>query len=259
MRKPFTVCVLLYGDNLFLAKRCLTSLTLDPEYHQYVHDFRVGLNNVSDETYEFATNWAAEVGIETSFYQPVWPENSPAYKYPVMRRMLYGLDRPSSRIMWFDDDSYLSLDSAWWDNAEQASRGVELLGQIVKRPMSTAHWEWIHTQPWCHPGLAKPDSFVFAQGAWFVASYAFLSALDWPCLELRHCGGDSMLGELCRHQGVEILPWRTGVCINADTAGRDSAAIRRGYTEQTLANDYKGQPLPTEHQNFKLNRWVVRP
>jgi hypothetical protein len=203
--------------------------------------------------------WAEKLKVKTIFYQPVWPEGSPAFKYPVMRRMLYDSDTPASRIMWFDDDSYLAMRENWWDNAEQVSRGLTLLGQVVKRPMSSGHWQWVHTQPWCHPGLTKPDYFVFAQGAWFIASRDFLRAWDWPCRELRHCGGDSMLGELCRHQGVVIEPWRTGVHINADVVGRDSLAARRGLSEQTLANDYSGGLLPTDHQNFKLNRWIVRP
>lgn len=254
----FTVCVLAYGDSRHLLARCLESLLVSSP-RGFVSEFRIGLNYVSRESHEFAQQWAesvAKTGLTTRFYRPVWPTGSPAYKYPLMRRMFRQPVLNSSYVMWFDDDSYVTH-ADWWPLVTVAVKDADCVGQLQRRAMNNAQWLWMSQQRWFNRSLSKPANFIFPQGAWWVLSSRCVSSLDWPIPELRHCGGDAMLGEACRHRGIEVKPWCQGVRINADNLGRQSQAIRRGYSEEILAWNYSGDPLPVDHQEFRLDTWTV--
>lgn len=252
--RRFTVCVLLYGDHQELAFRCLYSL-LQGSWGSVVENVKIGLNNVSRDTHAIASNWAAVCGRPVSFISPEWPEGSPALKYPVVRRMFCSDDLERS-VMWFDDDSYLDSDGSdfWKEAAEKASQH-KVLGQVMRRSMSQSQWQWIQRQWWADKSLPYRGEFIFPQGAWFTADTSLLHRLDWPMKQLRHCGGDAMLGELLRHQKVAITPWRSGVRINAGETGEDSSSARRGFSEPMLAEDYCGEPLPTDHHCVQFRSW----
>ena len=51
---------------------------------------------------------------------------------------------------------------------------------------------------------------------------------------LKHRGGDVLLGELIRSQGLKLANYKKGVAINADDNGKESASKRRGYDEQPI-------------------------
>jgi hypothetical protein len=93
------------------------------------------------------------------------------------------------------------------------------------------------------------------QGAWWIADPAFLARWDYPFPELRHNGGDVLLGELCRQQGASTFAYRDGVAINACPAGHESRAARRGLRTQPLWHDYDpDRPADLSHHRWD---WVV--
>lgn len=262
----FSVCVLLYGDYPKLADRCLSTLGVALfNGKQYVEDVRIGLNVVGDATRKIAEQWADRMWdkqrLRTIFYIP----DRQVGKYPLMRRMFYDESNPLAEIvMWFDDDTYFaSYPPEWWPDIRAKLEGNHMVGQCRwAMPMQGNQWEWIKTQPWYNPAVGLPSrihgrhAFRFCQGAWWVIRRAVLHDLNWPVPELHHNGGDSMLGEALRHQGLEMAPYDQGLRINADAKGEHSGAKRRGISEPVVGKHYKGEPLSTAHQEFSVRKIV---
>jgi hypothetical protein len=67
--------------------------------------------------------------------------------------------------------------------------------------------------PW-YTGKAVPAKPSFVTGGWWLAKTEFLSLWDYPFPELYHNGGDTILGEVCRQQGLALGKFKKGVLIN---------------------------------------------
>jgi len=210
---------------------------------------------------DFARRIWEKHGIQSRiFYAPN------VYKYPIMRRMFYDHEPLAEATMWFDDDSYFEIPQPtnWWEHLWAHLEKGDMLGQIWLMPIQGNQWEWIQSQPWHRPGLGLPTKkhkgkpcFEFCQGGWWVIRSEVLRRYDWPLAEIRHNGGDSMLGELFRHQGLRMGRFYGGVRINADAQGRHSKASRRGMSEKRVGWNYSGQPLDTSHQQFEYETELV--
>lgn len=234
--KQFSVCVLLYGTHVDLAKRCLESLlnNADP---QRIKDLRVGLNMVGATTAKylldsFIPEWSIRVDTPVYTYSEFIGRN--VYKYPLMRRMFYDEQFPlAPKVMWFDDDSYLRGNyEHFWEDVSLLSNDYMLVGPMYRftgyRPGQIAG---IKAQPWygnVDPG--RGNRLLFCQGGWWVTRSTFLAKWDYPFKELIHNNGDVLLGELIRQRGESLVDFRKGVAANANEQGRESAAERRGQT-----------------------------
>jgi hypothetical protein len=172
-------------------------------------------------------------------------------KYPVMRRMLYSQEPAivGERLMWFDDDSWLTpaADAVWWEELDAAAATATVVGSRwrIAHGLRGAQPDTIMRQIWwpsTAPRLRSGSPVTFITGGWWVADLEFLRRWGYPFPELRHNGGDVMLGMLCQGQKQATHDIRTkdpkglarGVCINADKSGRCSSALRRGYREEPL-------------------------
>jgi hypothetical protein len=255
----FSVNVLLYGNHPNLAARCLTTLikALTPKH---VVDVRIGLNDVSEATADLARVFAEGVtrlDMQCLLFRE--KANRNVMKYPLMRRMLAHKTFHSDRIdkvMWFDDDSYVTARTpqVWFDAVDKifAVTGATMMGSLY-RPKY--HWtaremETIAKQPWCTDYALLKSKPLFATGGWWVAALEFLRKWDYPFPEVRHNGGDVLLGELCRQQGVRLEQFREGVAINADASGKESAAPRRGVTTPRV---FEGPPpYDLSHHDFDV-------
>ncbi len=256
----FSVYVLVYGDEYEVAGRCLRSMvSVNSEVDALkavVADFRIAVHAPSVRLRQVVDYWSAmaheKTGLPVKLYLPV----NNVFKYPTMRRMLYDEVHPAGElVMWFDDDSYLEGKDDFWPRVHRVALTNDVVGQRWWVRPRGGQWDWIQTQPWCNPKLRKPYTFTFCQGAWWCSKHAVLKRLNWPVPELRHNGGDSMFGEVCRHQGLKRRFFEYGVRINADEFGQHSAGERRGYRESEIAAHYSGEPLPTDHQRFEVE-WV---
>lgn len=247
-----TVSLLFYGDHPELADRCLRSLWERlPDARGHVRDLRLGYNAISPRTRQ-VTDWfvtqAAAQGWPLVTYD--CPQN--ACKYPLMRRMLREDPvPPATWVMWFDDDSYLTGPPGWWQQLLAAAAEADMLGKLYTQGVVGQQWDWVSRQRWFNPQVGPPPvqrrhrgpAFRFATGGWWLIRSQLLAAYDWPTRELRHRGGDCLLGELCRHQHLRLINWEDGVRINADQAGRHSKSPRRGVDEHQLGH-LAGRPLP---------------
>lgn len=236
MSLKFTICVLLYGDYPLLADRCLGSLwrTLRTSDLSCV---RIGLNAVSNATRLVLAKYVTN--------QQVFDSSENIHKYPMMRRMLHEATIESPYTMWFDDDSYLrgyelvrmtSRGRPYWlDRAEHAIQAADMIGALYTQRWQGQQREWVKAQPWyAGNDPASRENVKFATGGWWTIRTEILYRFNYPFHGLDHCGGDTMLGELCLQQRLRLKQFRDGVVINADEHGSESKAVRRGFTEKPL-------------------------
>lgn len=262
--KDITICALFYSHHPELARRCLSSIEEGLETgHNLVHELRLGLNMVSDEVRVYVRDWANCMTQQHGIPSVLFESKENQFKYPMMRRMFFHRPLTSEYVMWFDDDSYLDKPTeSWWRALKSAVFGMDMVGQLWLMAVQGNQMEWVKTQPWYDPevgdvppkkaGKRKESAFQFCQGAWWVMRSVLLKKYNWPVPEIRHNGGDSMLGELCRQQRLRVGIFHGGVRINADAQGKNSQSKRRGFSENRVGHDYAGTPLDTSFQEFDL-------
>lgn len=204
------------------------------------------------------------LGVKTRLY--IADNNQ--YKYPIMRRMLREPVAPAKYVGWLDDDAYweiIARTEEWWQELETALSKDSMVGKLYKLPCQGNQWLWIENQPWFKPesGFAEQvyyqqprqtkPTFRFCQGSCWFTTTELLYKLDWPVKDLRHCGGDSLLGEAYRQQGWTLGKFETGIHFNADWQGNHSKMPRRGYTEPECGRDFrKDAPVDHSHHDFQV-------
>lgn len=258
----FSLLILLYGDFEILARRCLDSIrrTLPASPSTLLSEAQIGGNELSVGSQAVARDFLSWLGAQGVPGRLLLPERNVG-KYPLMRRMLYdNPPAPGTLVMWVDDDTFFTAGHAWTAVPQLIREGAALVGQYPwYMPLQGQQWEWIRQQPWYNPGVGEPKKMcrkgrcgrwlTFVQGAWWVARRSLLMGYDWPIPELHHNGGDSMLGELCRHIGAKISPYDRGLAINADEHGQHSRSARRGITQNRVG--WTGKPMTDfPHQVF---------
>jgi hypothetical protein len=259
----FTICVLLYGENLELAKRCLNSIVQLPDPGRV--ELRIGMNEVGPATNEFVQALFAsenQRGRTVLLYQ----STSNRGKYPVMRDMFHDAITPicSPYVMWFDDDSYIKTPTRFWlDRVSAQMQTADMCGTLMSATLAGNQHLWIQLQPWYNGkpisqlglGRAVPKStsiarglryYVpqFAVGGWWTIRTKALKKLDWPPPNIIHRGGDFMLGEALRQHDARLVEFSEGVAINADLEGQNHKSPRRGLDPTPVGIDY--QPTLTE-------------
>ena len=235
-----TVAVLLYADEHHeLHRRCLESIRDRLPAGEY--ELRVGINAVSDASVTrelIGELCGAGILEERNIYSS--PEN--IRKYPMMRRMLHDTSNPVTTpfVMWFDDDSYLkpTFNTKNWDRIHDMMDSVSMIGSIYSIGLEGNQKQWIEDQPWC-AGKTVTDKISFVTGGWWCLAMDVISRFDWPVPAIDHCGGDMMLGALLYQQGLSLRRYSDDVAINADDAGRESRAPRRGVDQKRIGVDYE--------------------
>jgi hypothetical protein len=262
----FTICVLTFGDHLDQVRRTLASIAdAIPSSAGLVGEIRICLNDCTPGVREWVERWSKQMAVRQRVASTHFVTSHNQFKYPLMRKMFREPEPIGTPfVMWFDDDSYLDpVDVKWWDAVHAAAAAHDIIGQFWLMPIQGKQWNWIKSQSWYNPRVGLPkqirhrgkmtSAFEFCQGAWWVAKTNILLKYDWPLAEIRHNGGDSMLGELCRHQGLRMGRFHGKVHINADAQGRHSKSRRRGHSENRVGWDYAGRPLEREaHHQFDL-------
>ncbi len=232
-----TVCVLLYGSDdycLRLAERVLNAPLR--QLGAVTRDFRFGLNAVGDGTRQLVATVVREHFPEALVVD--CPEN--IHKYPMMRRLFYDKPLQTGLTMWFDDDSCITAQTdvnAWFTRVQHQMRAYTMLGSVHKERLVGNQATWIKAQPWYND--KEPNAYTqFAAGGWWVIKSQTLTDFNWPPSELKHRGGDVMLGELLRQHGLPLGHFRDDVWINANAVGVESQSTRRGRSEEPVGYAY---------------------
>ncbi len=199
----FSVCTMAYGDFPDLLRKTLTSV-LETYKPGQVTDLRIGLNEVGQATKDLVMDMCGNNFLDVPCY--VYEPTHNVGKYPLMRRMFYDEKRPIDRLlMWFDDDTYLDKDAntTWWAEVEQTMQNAVVLGAVHQLTQRGNQWRGIQAQPWYNQRKVDANHrFSFATGGWWAARSEFITKWDYPFPEIHHNGGDSILGELLRQQGL---------------------------------------------------------
>jgi hypothetical protein len=237
----FVICVLLYGDFPALAQRCLDSLKDVLATGRC--DLRIGLNAVSEATQQVVHEIVAEACLPRRVLVQCVTSPENIHKYPMMRKMFhtYGL-RTGQNVIWFDDDSSRIAEGAsaddWLNALDTQLETADMLGSVYSIRLGGKQAAWIRKQPWYRGKIvADKQQVKFATGGWWCIKAEILKRFNWPVPELNHNGGDVMLGELFRQNDLKLRHYRFNVRINADDAGRESQAPRRGFTSRPIGWD----------------------
>lgn len=234
-----TICVLCYGPYPDLAERCLRSilLTVPPDRI----DLRIGANEPSARTVE-----QIHASPATKFYI----HDTNAYKYPVMREMLYDPTAPitTKYMLWFDDDTWVN-DSTWLQVLCRTILAADDKTTMFGTPM------YHDLKMYTRPGYDPRD--WFRKAAWFKgrnfrkrtnsaedpAGTIIDFAVGWhwalrtdmlktgmiPDSRLQHNGGDITIGEQIHQAGCKIGTWNTGKSYVACPSKADGG--RRGFSQ----------------------------
>jgi len=226
-----TIYCLLYGDHFKLHKRLLDSL----QKHLPVGEARVVVwcNTVCNYTQHYLQ------AVPISWEVILSAKNVP--KYEVMRRLFRGAAVPAPEtewVVWFDDDSHI-VKADWWPRtkaylAEKTDEGIVYAGEAWYVHHLPGQWEFIKQAKWFKglepqmcptrkPGVQQPGIW-FAQGAYWWMRTDVMERLNWPDDRLQHNGGDTLLGEAIRQQGLPFHRFHHGVKLND--------AKRRGFHEK---------------------------
>lgn len=232
MTKKFTVCSLLFGEYTNLARRCLEPLSVLSSLG--LINLRIGMNQVCQATKDYVSE-----KFKNAEY--ICEADPQLYKYPMMRKLFYDKPISTDYVMWFDDDSYIKNPDPveWLSVVETGMKSCDMLGSVYVIPYGQDQKEWCKTQKW-YTGKTIPDRPKFATGGWWTIKSSVLKFFDWPVPELKHCGGDVALGILFDQNSLKLKTFNTGIAINADETGKESAAARRGAsrTEKPIGRGF---------------------
>lgn len=235
------VCVLFYGTDAYchaLAQRVLNE-PMRQLARQNV-EFRFGFNAIGADTRRFVGNQ-----IDRYFQNAAvvdCPEN--IFKYPIMRRMFCAKPLRARAVMWFDDNSCITDDTdveQWLGRILRQLDGCALLGSVYTQGLVGRQADWIKAQSW-YAGKEPAQYVKYVADAWWAMRTEPLVQFDWPAADIRHHGGDVMLGELCRQQNLSLCHFRDNLLINANASGVEGAR-RRGFDAMPVGFDYVAEPV----------------
>ena len=230
MSKFATIYVLTYGTDFKLHLRCLDSIFCHAPMYEV--DIHVWCNAVGEQT-KVLLRGATRRGLPVTYY---FSEEN-VRKYKVMRKLFHESAKPETPwIIWFDDDSFIDNHN-WWSQTKHKIEHTSnccYLGQRWYVHHLPGQWEFITEATWFKnkpPEMCptrrrdiKKPGISFAQGAYWWLRTDVMKQIDWPDPRLNHNGGDTLLGEAIRQQGLPFTNYDYGVAINK--------ARRRGFHEK---------------------------
>jgi len=231
-----TVCVLCYGNELDMARKCISGIQASLPGDQL--DLRVAVNEAGPDV----TAYLQTVPM-TKLY--LFAENRK--KYPVMRLMFNDPDAPitTDYLAWFDDDTWV-LDHRWPEQLaacirQNEPRGAGVYGWKYYHDLTryaTASYDprqWFRDGEWfqarefqTRSGLATPNAegIFFVVGWFWAAHVGAIRAAGIPDARLNHNGGDITIGAQFYQAGYTIADFNRNKSL-VFTPPKS----RRGYSE----------------------------
>jgi len=207
--QEFTIAVLLYGDYLDLAKRCLEPiLEIDEPYNLFI-----ATNAISENTKNYLSNIKNQLTIHNKVNE---------YKYPVLKKLIQASN--SKYFMWFDDDSYLKKPKGFLTKVK-SNMNADMIGWIYQNHPRGKQREWIKKQKW-YSGKDIEEPTKFIHGSWWTATKEVLLESGWPWDGVKHRGGDIAMGFWMHQQNKIMSEFTEDIVFNM--------ASRRGFDEQPV-------------------------
>ena len=246
MTPKVTICVLTYGDFLYLARRAIESIRHHCQRTEY--QLVVGANAVAAETLAYLQELERLGEIDHLLVSP-----ANINKCPMMRRMFDVVQ--TEFIWWFDDDSHITEPGAlsnWLGEAQKAPPSTVMWGRLafcVSESFTDLEsaCQFVRSASW-YRGLPPPSWrpggkgvfdfqnrgtgdgrwFFPTGGCWLIRTNAVRS-LDWPDRRLVKLADDVFLGEAVRQNGWDMAHI-------SDRRVAISAERRRGKIGSTLSS-----------------------
>ncbi len=224
------VLTLLYGDHFDLHARLIGGLQAIPPHLDY--SIILWCNQVGDRTRALVERFVSR----SIAFNAVFSEEN-VRKYEVMRRLMRHdplpppLGTTNNWWLWLDDDvKFLSPD--WFRAAlkyidSKRAENICYVGEPWFVPYLPGQLEFIKASTWYKglPPLTKARPVIeFAQGSFWWLRADVAKEIGWPDPRLEHNGGDTLLGEAIRQQGLPFHKFHAWV--------KPNAAPRRGLSER---------------------------
>lgn len=246
----FSVNVLVFDGYGDLASRCLGSILPSCDHRKSggrLEELRIGMNTPSPQLASYVDGAVRDLPVPCITYQTTRNVG----KYPLMRVMWRQPALTAANLMWFDDDSYLheAVDASWWLRHDDILTESHMFGAkwyVFFRPGQA---DYVRKQPWCTKPIPPRHRVDFATGGWWGLRTEIVKKWDWPPVTLHHNGGDSMLGELCRHQDYKIHN------LNKHPFG---VTINTGPRRKELLTPWVGEKKPSPAGLVPMGFSVVR-
>jgi hypothetical protein len=143
-------------------------------------------------------------------------------KYTAMREMFAGIPDDCEWIVWLDDD--VRFTDRWWlDKTLHFIRSKHDGACYIGQPWWVDHLpgqrefikasRWFRGRAWELNNKGVPG-IRFAQGSYWWLRNDVRKLLDWPDERLSRNGGDTLLGEAVRQQGLPFHHFHEGVKPN---------------------------------------------
>ncbi|MCI0746452.1 MAG: hypothetical protein L0Y58_13700 [Verrucomicrobia subdivision 3 bacterium] len=231
-----TICVLTYGDFLWLAHRAIECIRRHCPRSAY--SLVVGANAVGTKTRAYLESLHTAGEIDHFIDSPV-----NLNKCPMMRQMFERVE--TELIWWFDDDSYVAergVLQQWRNVAKSVSDSTAMWGQLawcddtrafapelddpVGFVRSAGWYRGLPPPSWKPGGKGVFDFegrgtgdgrwFFILGGCWMIRT-STIRALDWPDKRLVKMGDDVFLGEAIRQNGWDLADIGTpGVALDTE-------------------------------------------
>lgn len=247
--KKIHLTTLCYGDYSNLGTRLFESWLRYVDWND-IKDVRIGMNAISqkyrDVVWQYATRIAAS-GIPVFLVQE--ENNQNVYKYPMMRKLFYSNFLPALTgkfVWWWDDDGWIDATPKFWDGVKRAiySEGnPELLGHVFYINLKDSQIARINAQPWVTTPIKPNHKVRFMQGGCWIAGTKFLRKWDYPFPELRHNGGDSILGLLASQQKITTRSLPKSIRSN-DSKRRGETSAWVFESSEVANHDFKIHVTP---------------
>lgn len=211
--KDVLVLALLYGNHPELHRRLITSLksALRPGMTTWLW-----LNQVCQPTFDL-------LSTQREFALDVSSTNVP--KYQVMRRQYDRIAAGRFKwVLWLDDDTHFTrpdaLEAAMKNIDKRAAENICYMGErwfvayLAGQEEFIKQSSWYRGVPFDRVGRAKKPGINFVTGGYAWLRFDVLKKLNWPDPRLVHNGGDTLLAEAVRQQGLKLHHYNFGVKVN---------------------------------------------
>ena len=219
---------LLYGDYFKLHERLVNSLMAALPLDSIGIDIDVYFwgNQIPQRTLDLVEGTPFSIG---------WSDaNVPKYK--LMREKMFKDVPPDDYdwMVWFDDDSWITQPNLWLNSMlklieAKKAENICYIGEAWYWDWRAGQWDFVTQSPWFKnkpPEAGRKPRITFAQGGLWWLRTDIRKMLDWPDKRLSHNGGDTLLGEAIRQQGLPFHKVHKGMY-----GFRTNDAKRRGMSQ----------------------------
>jgi len=179
-----TICVCSYGDNFYLARRCVESILAN--FDKSLYKLKVGCNNCSKETISY---------LKSTNIDKIFISDKNLHKTGIQKYLFEDID--TDYIFWFDDDSYVLKNclESLIEIADKSADNEAIFGTMarcsglakIEQEMGIDNWikkqNWYRNKPYPSREFRYEEEmtgFYFILGGNYFSKTRIIRELNWP-------------------------------------------------------------------------------